>query len=309
MLRFKRFQLIFSVMAIAPLGAMDLHYFHRMTSEDQTRCIDELIDGGHAMLENAGRIDLSKEMTRLFNTNAPDVDISIALLEVESNLFDHRRWSKIASVEQAFAQALKVNGVILPQTFTTALVNFKIKSPLNAKDTDDDIDWDGFIAGLKKEAAAHRNAVPARPPGMPPSPATPTAALPPPTAPPPPPPAAPPPPDDDPIGGGGFIVAPSTYNVLLCIPQNLVDKYSFTNPDAGSKMETFKNLAANYIFSVAKPGWQYWIADGQFERFNPASVTKGDKIVSQISPDSGRFDEFNPRCPANTAGFTIAIRR
>jgi hypothetical protein len=205
-------------------------------------------------------------------------------------MFHFRRLHALVSVVVISAAATapdpKANGAVLPRTFRIVLVDYKPEDAVPARPP-----------GMVPITAT----TPVSPPATPPAPATPTTA---PTPPPPP----PPPPEDDPIGGGGFITPPSSFKALLCIPQDLVDTYSFNDPDPGSKMEAFKDLAASFIVSVAKPDWQYWIEEGQFERFDPATAT-GDQIVSQISPDSGRFDVFDPHCPANTAAYTIGIER
>jgi hypothetical protein len=130
--------------------------------------------------------------------------------------------------------------------------------------------------------------------------------------PPPPPPAAPSspppgPPDDDPIGGGGFITPPSTFKSLLCVSADLVANNSWNQPEDGSKMAAFKEMAGRYIVSVAKPGWEYWITQGQFERFDPASALSGDQFVSALSPDSGKFDEFDPQCPSGYSAFWVQV--
>jgi hypothetical protein len=130
---------------------------------------------------------------------------------------------------------------------------------------------------------------------------------------PPPPPAAPsaPPPSplaDDPIGGGGLITPPSSFKSLLCVSEDLVTNNSWNQPEAGSKMAAFKDLAGRYIVSVAKPGWEYWIAQGQYERFDPAAASSGDEFISAVSPDSGKFDEFDPQCPSGYSAFWVQVR-
>ncbi|MEO8724526.1 MAG: hypothetical protein ABI383_00250 [Acidobacteriaceae bacterium] len=135
--------------------------------------------------------------------------------------------------------------------------------------------------------------------------ATPAATPPPPTAPSPPPAS---PPADDPIGTGGFITPPTSFNALLCVSADLANNRSWSKPEAGSKMDTFKYRVASYIKSVAKPGWEYWIGQGQYERFNPATTSSGGQFVSAVSPDSGRFDEFDPHCPSGYAAFWVQVR-
>ena len=139
----------------------------------------------------------------------------------------------------------------------------------------------------------------------------------PPVAPPPPkvvarssqpaPPARPAPPADDPIGGGGFITPPSSFKAMLCVPRNLVEQDAWDHPESGSRMDAFKRVVGTYIISVAKVGFEYWIGAGQFERFDSARPASGANIVSVVSPDSGRFDMFDPQCPANYALYQVQI--
>lgn len=130
----------------------------------------------------------------------------------------------------------------------------------------------------------------------PPVPPTPPAA-----------PARPAPPDDDPIGGGGFITAPSSFKAMLCVPRNLVEQEAWDRPASGSRMDAFQRVVGTYVVSVAMPGFEYWIGAGQFERFDAARPTSGADIVSVVTPDSGRFDIFNPQCPANYALYNVQV--
>ena len=139
----------------------------------------------------------------------------------------------------------------------------------------------------------------------------------PPVAPPPPkvvtqpsqpaPPARPAPPDDDPIGGGGFITPPSSFKAMLCVPRNLVEQDAWDHPESGSPMDAFKRIVGTYVVSVARPGFEYRIDAGQFERFDSARPASGADIVSVVSPDSGRFDIMNPECPANYALYQVQV--
>jgi hypothetical protein len=128
------------------------------------------------------------------------------------------------------------------------------------------------------------------------------AATPPPPAAPSPAPAGPP--ADDPIGDGGFITPPTSFDALMCFPEDLARKSSWK---PGGKMAAFQDMAASYITSVAKPGWQYWISEAQYERFDPTTNASGDQFVSAVSPDSGRFDEFNPQCPSGYEAFLVHV--
>lgn len=114
-------------------------------------------------------------------------------------------------------------------------------------------------------------------------------------------------PNPDLIGEGGFITPPTTFQVMLCVPAAIGNSSSWSQPEAGSKMDTFKHRVARYINSVAKPGWEYWIVQGQYERFDPSAPMSGDQIVSAVSPDSGQFDRFDPTCPSGYAVFLAKV--
>ena len=147
----------------------------------------------------------------------------------------------------------------------------------------------------------------ANPPAAPPPPKV-VARLPQPPPPPPPAPAArPAPPADDPLGGGGFITPPSNFKALLCVPRNLVEQDAWDHPESGSRMDAFKRIVGTYVVSEAKPGFEYWIGAGQFERFDSARPASGANIVSVVAPDSGRFDIFDPQCPPNYALYQVQI--
>jgi hypothetical protein len=135
---------------------------------------------------------------------------------------------------------------------------------------------------------------PVAPPAAPPAPATP-------------PPAPPNTPEDDPIGSGGIIAPPATFNALMCVPAAIANDSAWSAPEAGSKMAAFRDVVAQYIVSIAKPGWEYWVIPGQYESFDPASPTSGNQIVSTVSPASGRFDEFDPKCPSGYSGYWVKV--
>jgi hypothetical protein len=121
------------------------------------------------------------------------------------------------------------------------------------------------------------------------------------------PPARSAPPADDPIGGGGFITPPSSFKAMLCVPRNLVEQDAWDHPESGSKMDAFKRAVGTYVVSVAQPGFEYWIGAGQFDRFDSATPASGANIVSVVSPDSNRFDIFDPQCPANYALYQVQV--
>jgi hypothetical protein len=94
----------------------------------------------------------------------------------------------------------------------------------------------------------------------------------------------------------------------MCVAQNLSEKYAYNNPPAGSKMAAFESIAERYIRSVAKPGWEYWIEEAQFENFD-AQAAAPEALVSQISPESGRYDTSRPDCPSNYTWYQLPIKR
>jgi hypothetical protein len=115
------------------------------------------------------------------------------------------------------------------------------------------------------------------------------------------------PPDDDPIASGGFITPPTDFNAMMCVPADIANDSSWSKPESGSKMAAFRDLVANHIVAIAKPGWEYWIVPGQYEKFDPATATSGNQLVSAVSPESGRFDQFNPQCPSGYASFWVKV--
>jgi hypothetical protein len=94
---------------------------------------------------------------------------------------------------------------------------------------------------------------------------------------------------------------------MLCVPRNLVEQEAWDQPESGSRMDAFKRVVGTYVVSVAQLGFEYWIGAGQFERFDSARPASGANIVSVVSPDSGRFDIFDPQCPVNYALYQVQI--
>ena len=92
---------------------------------------------------------------------------------------------------------------------------------------------------------------------------------------------------------------------MLCVPRSLVEQNAWDHPGSDSRMDAFKRVVGTYVVSVAKPGFEYWTGAGQFERFDSARPASGADIVSVVSPDSGRFDIFNPQRPANYALYQV----
>jgi hypothetical protein len=70
-------------------------------------------------------------------------------------------------------------------------------------------------------------------------------------------------------------------------------------------MAAFRSMAMSYIQSFGRPGWEYWILDVHFNRFDPRQPASGDTMVVQLSPTSGRFDPANPSCPAKYAAYWV----
>ncbi|MGH9359882.1 MAG: hypothetical protein ACRD22_14300 [Terriglobia bacterium] len=88
-----------------------------------------------------------------------------------------------------------------------------------------------------------------------------------------------------------------------------MDEQAWDRPAPGSKMAVFRSATARYITSIAKPDWQSWILEDQFDKFNPAATADPAQLVSKVSPDSGRFDPINPRCPSNYSCYTLQVKR
>lgn len=186
--------------------------------------------------------------------------------------------------------------MVVPEDPNDRAAEVKLEGPYRdeAQRLYDCMNANGITNGLKGRELCAKPNVPAQP-----------AAPPPPAAPPAAPPASPP--DDDPFGSGGGITPPTTFNALLCVSADLASNSEWSNPEGGSKMDTFKHRVGSYVNSVAKPGWEYWIMPGQYERFDPATTSSGAQFVSVVSPDSGRFDEFNPKCPSGYAAFWVKV--
>jgi hypothetical protein len=96
---------------------------------------------------------------------------------------------------------------------------------------------------------------------------------------------------------------------MMCVPAAIANDSAWSAPEAGSKMAAFRGVVAQYIVSIAKPSWEYWVIPGQYENFDPASPMSGNQIVSAISPESGRFDEFDPKCPSGYSGYWVKVSR
>ena len=55
-------------------------------------------------------------------------------------------------------------------------------------------------------------------------------------------------------------------------------------PSMGGKMDAFQKVIGQYILSIAKPDWQYWIQEQAYARFNPAATADPAGLVLPVSP-------------------------
>jgi hypothetical protein len=93
----------------------------------------------------------------------------------------------------------------------------------------------------------------------------------------------------------------------MCVQRDLVDQHAWDHPAPGSRMSAFRRMAIPFIQSFGRPGWEYWILDVHYNRFDPRQPTSAGTMVVQLPPTSGRFDPANPSCPAKYAGYWINI--
>jgi len=100
---------------------------------------------------------------------------------------------------------------------------------------------------------------------------------------------------------------PSSSKVLMCVQRDLVDLHAWDHPAPGSRMAAFRKMAIPYIQSIGRPGWEYWILDVHYNRFDPRQPADASALVVQLSPASGRFNPANPSCPAKYAGYWLDI--
>lgn len=70
-------------------------------------------------------------------------------------------------------------------------------------------------------------------------------------------------------------------------------------------MDLFKSAVARYITSIAKPDWQYWIGERQFDNFNPQANAAGDTLISRAAENP---DPFNPSCPSGYPAYWLKVQ-
>jgi hypothetical protein len=158
-----------------PFQVMEIRAFDKMTDEDQTGYILQMLLVVAKPMTIPGEKPLAAEVTRLFTETPAGQKTPLGMSEVRKNLAAERLADARAAaqtppgprvwVEDAMADTLRHFGFEVPNSLFTGAKDFK----------------------------------PTHPPGEKPAPATP----------PPPAPSTPPANDDDPIGGGGFITPPN----------------------------------------------------------------------------------------------------
>jgi len=123
--------------------AMEIQKFDKMAIEDQGDYIQGLLQGAHEILVGEGKDDLAAKMHKLFMEVHQGDEMSIGMLELESNidrarLIDAERYAKDHNarrleVEDAMVVTLKKNGIVLPKSFIHVGDNFKPKHPLKSQ--------------------------------------------------------------------------------------------------------------------------------------------------------------------------------
>jgi hypothetical protein len=269
------FAIVAALIFTAQANATTVDQFFNHMKDDQERAyVLTMARAAEKILSDAGKPELARRVKTLFADAAKQRSDGDA---IEEFLEAADAFCRQEMVREASGEKSKDGPVLVEEMMVKELLSHQIEVPPS------------FIAAAKAGKLKEL----AKPAKQDPLPAQPVASR-------------PVPPDDDPIGSGGFITPPTSFNVMLCVPADIANDSSWSSPEAGSKMAAFKNLAASYIISIAKPSWEYWIAQGQYERFDPAT-TNGDQVVSEVSPESGRFDEFDPKCPSGYGAFWVQV--
>jgi len=131
------------VLATGVAQGMEVQKFDKMAIEDQGDYIQGLLQRAHEILVGEGKDDLAAKMHKLFTEVHQGDEMSIGMLELESNidrarLIDAERYAKDHNarrleVEDAMVVTLKKNGIVLPTSFTHVGDNFKPKHPLKSQ--------------------------------------------------------------------------------------------------------------------------------------------------------------------------------
>jgi hypothetical protein len=147
--------------------ALTIVQFDKLAISDQGDYVALLLQGAQKILVDAGKGDQAVKLNKLFSDVHPGDQLSIGMLELESNidnvrLLDAQRYAKDhqavpLEVEHAMALTLKRNGIELPQSFMHVGDTYKPKlqpSPPPPADTSsggfgDLIGDGGFIAPPK----------------------------------------------------------------------------------------------------------------------------------------------------------------
>ncbi len=195
--------------AATAIEALDIHTYFRMAGKDQDRYVGEMVVAAENSLQLIGRFDLSQQVSHAFNTDAPDLEITVGMLALVRYLDARDPRMNIQTAEESMVLAMKSLGITLSAEFMNTAPEFHREFPLKDKE-DEPVDFNALLAAYRQDAADRKKAVPARPPV--------SLAIPEGRRPPTPPPAPPPKPaetkksdpvpDDDPIGAGGFILPP-----------------------------------------------------------------------------------------------------
>jgi len=119
------------------LQAMEIRQFDKMAGQDQDEFIAELVQGAEKVLTDEGKPDLAAQVSHLFTTNAPNINISIGMQQFMVNLAvarlaDAKNVAKDPKatrleVEHAMILTLKDNGIVLPKSFMTVNSGFQPK--------------------------------------------------------------------------------------------------------------------------------------------------------------------------------------
>ena len=120
--------------------AMPIEQFDKLAISDQGDYVALLLGGAQNMLRDAGKRDDLAKLNKLFTEVRPGDQISIGMLEFETNLdnirvLDAERHEKDHSVtrleaEHAMLLTLKRNGIELTPAFMHVADKFKPKKPL-----------------------------------------------------------------------------------------------------------------------------------------------------------------------------------
>lgn len=120
--------------------AMEIIKYDRLAISDKGDYLVALLQGTQKILVDAGRGEEAVKLNKLFSEVHPGDQMSIGMLELESNIdnarvLDAKRYAKDHNAvrlefEHAMLMTLRKNGIELPQTFMHVMDHFKPKKPL-----------------------------------------------------------------------------------------------------------------------------------------------------------------------------------